>query len=456
MSIPHESYFVAVCDGNDTVTKFDDGVFCNSTFDGYLCWRRSLPGSVLKQRCPALKGFDTRFFASRRCREDGWWEGGTSPEGLTNYSECLTPELRKMLGVEDLETKVKIAGITRILELVGFSASFVFLIISLFVFFYFRGLKTHKTHIHKNLFAAMLIQVTVRLIVYIDQAIVRTYSNVQGIDNTAGVCESFYVFLEYGRTAMFMWFLVEGLYLNQLVAISVFAFHPNYYLYYCLGWGLPLTTTAIWASVTAKYMRHTQCWSLYSFKPYFWIIEGPRFLALFINLVVLLNTLRILLTTVKEASATKPEKIVKALKAGLVLIPLLGISNVLQMIEAPLHRSSAEFAVWAFTSHFLSSFQGVLISFVYCFFNKEVRNIMQKRWRCHRAKSFSRNNFGASVKYRAGSVVRRDSKVDKSGRSSRKNRLLSRGYANDFTSSIRMTSFKKCVGNEEESSPTNV
>lgn len=48
----------------------------------------------------------------------------------------------------------------------------------------FRALKTHKTHIHKNLFLAVLIQVLVRLIVYVDQIIIKSYPMLSGIDNT--------------------------------------------------------------------------------------------------------------------------------------------------------------------------------------------------------------------------------------------------------------------------------
>jgi hypothetical protein len=36
------------------------------------------------------------------------------------------------------------------------------------------------------------------------------------------LCESFYVLLEYGRTAMFHWFLVEGLHLHNVLTINVF------------------------------------------------------------------------------------------------------------------------------------------------------------------------------------------------------------------------------------------
>lgn len=60
------------------------------------------------------------------------------------------------------------------------------------------GLRNNRTRIHKNLFVAMVIQVVIRLTVYIDQAIIRSggkkgnESSRQGIDNTVS---------KYGTTA---------------------------------------------------------------------------------------------------------------------------------------------------------------------------------------------------------------------------------------------------------------
>jgi hypothetical protein len=39
------------------------------------------------------------------------------------------------------------------------------------------------------------------------------------------LCESFYVLLEYARTAMFHWFFIEGLHLHNVLTIDVFPSH---------------------------------------------------------------------------------------------------------------------------------------------------------------------------------------------------------------------------------------
>lgn len=60
------------------------------------------------------------------------------------------------------------------------------------------------------------------------------------------------------------------------------------------------------------------------------------------------------------------------MKAAIVLLPLLGITNILVMVKAPLD-SLVEFALWSYSSHFLTSFQGFFVALLYCFLNGEVR-----------------------------------------------------------------------------------
>lgn len=108
----------------------------------------------------------------------------------------------------------------------------------------FRSLRNTRTRIHKNLFVAMVVQVLIRLTVYIDIEILRkkTYGIQRGIGNTVStptiyviiqrnlqfmqatffflqpvLCEASYVLLEYAKTSMFMWMFIEGLFLHNMV-----------------------------------------------------------------------------------------------------------------------------------------------------------------------------------------------------------------------------------------------
>ncbi|CAG7785775.1 unnamed protein product, partial [Allacma fusca] len=48
-------------------------------------------------------------------------------------------------------------------------------------------------------------------------ASVSVEDDARGIDNTPILCEAAYIFLEYARTAMFMWMFLEGLYLHNVI-----------------------------------------------------------------------------------------------------------------------------------------------------------------------------------------------------------------------------------------------
>ncbi|XP_062714596.1 PDF receptor isoform X3 [Aedes albopictus] len=383
--------------------KYDEFVipntvpYCNWTWDDVLCWPPTPAGKAIRQPCPPGHGIDTTKFAERRCSAEGRWEGrpGTTPTtlGWTNYTPCYSPEViqlfRKLYsgtgGNDEADIKIDIAERTRTLEIVGFSLSLIALIISLVIFCRFRSLRNNRTRIHKNLFVAMVIQVIIRLTLYIDQAIIRSgskgYGNESsrhGIDNTPYLCEASYILLEYARTCMFMWMFIEGLYLHNVVTVTVFQGRFPHTLYALVGWGGPVALTAIWAVTTAQYVGQQKCWWGYNLTPYYWILEGPRLAVVLLNFIFLLNIIRVLIVKLRQSHTSDVEQVRKAVRAAVVLVPLLGITNLLNMTEAPLDRTALEFALWSYVTHFLTSFQGFFIALLYCFLNGEVRIALMK------------------------------------------------------------------------------
>ncbi|XP_059351983.1 PDF receptor-like [Daphnia carinata] len=402
-------------------------IFCRFTWDQLLCWPPTRPGHIVHLPCPPLKGIDPTQWAERRCLDSGLWEGPPpttdgneaaavallddhdmtnhqQQQGWTNYSQCFLPEIRDLMNTldsgsqQDAEDKLMVAQMTRIMELTGLTISLISLMISLFIFTYFRSLQNHRTRIHKNLFAAIGIQVIIRMTLYMDQAVFVSGLQVGGgrqtlidssivalgaggIHETPILCEWFYIVLEYARTTMFVWMFIEGLFLHNLITVMVFRPDTYHKLYLVLGWGIPVILTAIWAAFTATHQTTSACWLGYNLTPLYWILEGPRLTIIFINLLYLLNILRVLVTKLRNSQCSEAEQLRKAVKAAMVLLPLLGITNALVMIKAPLHRSTAEFALWCYTSHFLSSFQGFFVALLYCFLNGEVRSTLAKKMR---------------------------------------------------------------------------
>nr|XP_045613298.1 PDF receptor-like [Procambarus clarkii] len=397
-------------------TPYDHVVYCNATWDNIMCWPPTLANTRMTLPCPPVQGVDLKQTAYRTCSTDGRWlpkdAKDHNPAGWTNYTVCFTPDVRNLLNQlysgteEDAQMKFLVAKGSRAMEIIGLTLSLVSLLLSLFIFSYFkfvdfrsplsqpcfRKLRNNRTRIHKNLFVAMILQVLVRLILYADQAIVRGDStglasglttDRHGIDSTPILCESFYILLEYGRSAMFMWMFIEGMYLNNLISVAFFQGPPNYSAYYAIGWGIPVFMTASWAAVMALW-KNMDCWWGYSFTPYYWILEGPRFTVIGANLLFLMNIMRILISKLREASSSEAQQIRplrRSVRNALFLLPLLGITNAITMIPKPLERSAFEFGVWSYGTNLLTSFQGFVVACIYCFFNGDVKRTLCYYWR---------------------------------------------------------------------------
>ncbi|XP_034943280.1 PDF receptor [Chelonus insularis] len=364
-------------------------IWCNWAWDSILCWPPVKASTTATQQCPLANGVDPTKFAERICSDDGKWLGRNGERelsnGWTNYTPCFTPEMliliRKLYAGNENAAQVKldIAEKTRTLEVVGLTISLTALLMSLGIFWHFRSLRNTRTRIHKNLFVAMVIQVIIRLTLYIDQALIKSkvYGIEQGINNTPILCEASYVLLEYARTAMFMWMFIEGFFLHNMVTVTVFQETAYYRMYRLVGWGFPLIMTLAWAIVTAVYYHPTKCWWGYNLTFYFWILEGPRMAVILLNFLFLMNIVRVLVVKLRQSHTSETEQARKAVRAAVVLLPLLGITNLISMAGAPLDKT-IWFALWSYTTHFLTSFQGLFIATLYCFLNGEVRLALHK------------------------------------------------------------------------------
>uniref|UniRef100_A0A0A1XIF7 PDF receptor n=1 Tax=Zeugodacus cucurbitae TaxID=28588 RepID=A0A0A1XIF7_ZEUCU len=373
-------------------TQPQNGVFCNWTWDLFLCWPPTPAGVLARMHCPPVgHGIDTTKFANRKCELDGSWgrrpnDTQNNTNGWTDYQPCFKPEVNDMLQrVDDIDIFLDIARRTRTLEIVGLILSLVALILSLIIFCNFSSLRNNRTKIHKNLFIAMVCQVIIRLTLYLDQAFRRgsqpatSNTSTAGIENTPYLCEASYVLLEYARTAMFMWMFIEGLYLHNMVTVAVFQGRFPHKIFSLLGWGLPVLMTTVWAICTAMFTdsAHDCLWN-YNLTPYYWILEGPRFIVISLNFFFLMNIIRVLVMKLRQSQASDIEQTRKAVRAAIVLLPLLGITNLLYQVPALNLKPPWKFAMWSYVTHFLTSFQGFFIALIYCFLNGEVRTVLLK------------------------------------------------------------------------------
>ncbi|KAG6443185.1 hypothetical protein O3G_MSEX002721 [Manduca sexta] len=380
--------------------------YCNATYDGYLCWPPTQAGAVVEQNCPTERLSDTSSHAFRKCSEEGLWVGRrpneTSPFGWTNFTPCFPVEVQHLLNLvydnddQSTQTKFDIASSTRLMEIIGFSISLIAICVSLIIYTQYRCLRNTRTRVHCSLFSAMLLQVIIRLILYGDQALVRSYQEIsgksvkQGIDNMPYLCESSYISLEYATSVMFTWMLIEGLYLHQVVTTNFLRGEIHFKYYYIIGWGLPVVFTSAWATLTAinygQRKNRIECWYGYNFHRLYWILQAPRLGVILINFVFLINIMRVLIVKLRHTTTSELVRVRKAVRAALVLLPLLGITNILSMVEGyATSHGIVVFQIWSYVTHFLRSFQGFFIAVIYCFLNEEVKQAVKKHYRNYMA-----------------------------------------------------------------------
>ncbi|XP_010120022.1 PREDICTED: corticotropin-releasing factor receptor 2-like, partial [Chlamydotis macqueenii] len=109
-----------------------------------------------------------------------------------------------------------------------------------------------------------------------------------------------------------------------------------------------------------------------------YIYQGPVILVLLINFVFLFNIVRILMTKLRASTTSETIQYRKAVKATLVLLPLLGITYMLFFVNPG--EDDISQIVFIYFNSFLQSFQGFFVSVFYCFLNGEVSSAFCCQW----------------------------------------------------------------------------
>lgn len=352
-----------------------NNTYCPTVFDKWLCWPSTPPGETKSLKCPTKPGLVSTENAYKTCLLDGTWEPNlknnvTSIAGYTNYTRCFNPgvpylfEMCERIGTAKCSS---ISRVTRYLEMAGLTISLTSLIISLFIFYQFRILRNNRTTIHKNLFISTLLHIMTRLVLYVDQMFG------DSIQKTSVLHEIWASTLEYTRTTMFMWMFVEGLYLHNVITVTVFQEHSFMKFYFYLGYGGSAFMSALWI-ITMVILDSD--WYYYYLLPYYWILEGPRSTIVIVNLLFLLNIIRVLVVKLRESHTSEIEQARKAVRAAIFLLPLLGIANVIFLFFHQFNEAW-KYALWSYTAYFFASFQGFFVAVLYCFLNGEVQSAIK-------------------------------------------------------------------------------
>ncbi|KAK2830252.1 hypothetical protein Q5P01_018183 [Channa striata] len=338
------------------------GLHCSRNWDGWLCWDDTPAGTYISQNCPNyFVDFDPTEKATKYCGDDGqWFRHPDTNRTWSNYTRCN----------ENTKAKLKSAYILFYMAIVGHALSIASLLISLAIFFYFRSLSCQRITLHKNLFCSYVLNSALTIIY-----LVAVVNNPEVVSRNPVGCKVLHFFHMYMLGCNYFWMLCEGIYLHTLIVVAVFAEEQHLHWYYLLGWGFPLVPASIHAVARKKYFDDN-CWMSVE-THLLYAVHGPIVAALLVNLFFLLNIIRVLVTKLRDTHRAESNMYMKAVRATLILVPLLGIQFVI-FPWRPENRLAGE--VYEYIMHILMHYQGLLVATIFCFFNGEVQAALKRQW----------------------------------------------------------------------------
>ncbi|XP_012724984.1 calcitonin gene-related peptide type 1 receptor [Fundulus heteroclitus] len=357
------------------------GPVCNTTWDGWLCWAETEPGEK-EQSCPDYyNDFDPRAMAVKVCTVNGEW--GQHPDSnrtWTDFTSCKSNWMSSTMS-------------HFYLIMIGQGLSLISLLISLGIFFYFKTLSCERITLHKNLFLSFVLNSVITVLLM----------SVNKEKSSQESCKLLAFIHMYIMSCNYFWMLCEGIYLHTLIVVAVFAEKQHLMWYYLLGWGFPLVPAGIYSIAHTCYYND-KCWNN-SNSVFLYIVHAPIFAALAVNFIFLLNIIRVIITKLRVTHQAESSLYMRAVRATLILIPLLGI----QFILFGYKPSDPRFVeIYLYIMNILTHCQGLLVSTIFCFFNGEVQTVLRRQWnllRMQSAGTFANPEFFRSAYYVASSLT---------------------------------------------------
>ncbi|BFY97768.1 hypothetical protein BsWGS_00806 [Bradybaena similaris] len=339
-------------------------LYCPPEFDSWLCWDFTRAGTVAKAQCPHdfKPGFSPHAEATKICNEDGtWFIHPMKNRTWSDYTQCANTDRNQMI---------------LYMSISGYSVSCVLLILSMVIFNAFRQLRCTRVMLHQHLFVSFIVTGVMWIMTY------SQFMANPGIrkDNTAW-CKIIHIVTQYTSVSNYFWMFCEGFFLHTIV-VHAFSKQKKLFFACCIiGWGLPiLPITAYVLARALDAVNDVMCW----FEPTWtiWFLSTPIVVSLVVNFILLLNILRILLSKIRAFNSAEHNQNRRAVKATLILIPLLGLQNMLTLVKP--HLDKPGLFAWDMASAVLVSYQGAAVALIYCFFNGEVLAVLKRRWsQCH-------------------------------------------------------------------------
>ncbi|XP_022707177.1 secretin receptor-like isoform X2 [Varroa jacobsoni] len=341
------------------VSATSEGVACAAEWDGRLCWKNAAPGEVVAMFCPEGRFFNSSYMVERSCSTHGVWS-------IAKYEACFEQAYYDYIHT----LQGHLSTLNRI-SLIGYSSSLFLLILAFFLLTSLKRLRCARNKLHLHLSASFILRCTVLVFkhLYFTRGIT-SFNSHEFIS-----CRIFTLSFHYSLMANYCWILMEGLYLYNIIFMSVYADNSKIAKYIVMGWGLPLPWVAIWAIARLCY-DNNRCWEMEpKYRGITWILRGPISLSIILNFFFFLSITRVLFVKMSAVHIPDARKVRyrKWFKSTLVLIPLFGAHQILTLAASLLHNDRMEF-IWLYIDVAFTTFQGSVVALLYCFVNNEVQS----------------------------------------------------------------------------------
>ncbi|XP_023603021.1 LOW QUALITY PROTEIN: gastric inhibitory polypeptide receptor [Myotis lucifugus] len=361
-----------------------EGLACNGSFDMYVCWDYAAPNTTARASCPWYLPWHRHVaagFVLRQCGSDGQW----GP--WRDHSQCENPE-------EDgtYQNQMLILERLQVVYTVGYSLSLAALLLALLILSFFRRLHCTRNYIHINLFTSFMLRAAAILT---RDRLLPPASPAPGDqapilwDQALAPCRTAQIVTQYCVGANYTWLLVEGIYLHSLLVLVGGSEGGPFRGYLLFGWGEP-RPCPLPARPSAPPLPDDPAGRLQGSLPVSRLLPShlsggiPRVLGRARPARVLTAAagwgVGVGVCTGAPALFVIPWVIVS--RFHLTLVPLLGVH---EMVFVPVTeeqvRGHLRFAKLGFQD-------GLLVSFLYCFINKEVQSEIRRGWhRCRLRRS---------------------------------------------------------------------
>ncbi|XP_019739213.1 vasoactive intestinal polypeptide receptor 1-like [Hippocampus comes] len=343
---------------------------CQTEWDQIGCWLRADVGQVVNLSCSGIfQHFSRgRGFVYRNCTADGWSDIYPPYQEVCAFSDDSGPE-----------SETSYLSTFRQVYTVGYATSLISLITAVVLFTAFRKFRCTRNYIHVNLFSSFILRASA---VFVKDTVLFADETLDHCSVSTTACKSAVAFFQFSILANYFWLLVEGMYLQTLLALTFVSQRKYFWWYIVIGWGLPSTILIAWVLMRFFY-DDKGCWDDTDNVGIWWIIKGPITATLLVNIVIFINVIRILVQKLKSSAISGNNDtghFIKLAKSTLFLIPLFGMHYT---VFAFLPENTGV-AARLYIELGLGSFQGFVVALLYCFMNGEVQAELRRwLWKCH-------------------------------------------------------------------------